>query len=271
MKIEIYSSAFNLNKNGFIAPDHIQNFCRFADRVTIAVNTSNDGTLKTLNDIKGINDYRNLNIVSCDFSYEDPLLDGKIKNFALSRTKLEIKLGIDLDELINLDQRPLWDTQADRLLNNKDISGLLIPSVDLYDGLETVRWDSRKNIAAKWYLHKHGCFRGPIQQAVQANGTIDISKSDGCELIDSQGNLVKFQSLVPFEAKTHDEYYNKLFQLGIWVWHTGHVDKGERVIRNREFWAEHWNKASGQKIKVPVSIGEFEEYDLFEHRLPWNI
>ena len=39
-------------------------------------------------------------IISTDFDYADPLLDGKIKNEALQATSQEFKIGLDMDERI---------------------------------------------------------------------------------------------------------------------------------------------------------------------------
>ena len=84
--LEIYTSAYWLIRHRFDYKETLENFCNFGDRVTIAINTWADGTWDAINQWKIDKKANHLNILSCDFDRNDPLFDGKVKNFALKNT-----------------------------------------------------------------------------------------------------------------------------------------------------------------------------------------
>lgn len=245
--ISIYSSAFNLIKNRFNIKFHIDNFCHFADEVVVAVNTSVDNTLEFL--LEASKTYKNLKIIPVKISYSDPLLDGKIKNIALQSTSMPCKVGLDMDEFIPIEQKNIWYNLASILLGEKHMS-CMIPSVNLYKNL-----DCFFSITPKWYLHKSGLFRGPVNYAYKSNGHIDTNKSDTCELIDQNGNLVP--SLITPCDINDLRSGNYPF-----VIHTGYLSFEDRLLRNNEFWREHWLiESGGQKPnhKIHECIEDFAE------------
>lgn len=250
----IYSSAFNLIKNKFNYESAISNFSDFADEVVLSVNTSEDDTLDKL--IQLSKDFPKLKIVSSDFSYSDPLLDGKIKNFALQSTTQEFKIGLDMDEYIPLWQKSIWEDLA-YSLRFDGVSAIMIPSLNLFKDKSHY-----SSVTRKWYLHKSGCFRGAVNFARKADGTIDTSKSDTCELIDKDGNLVSFRSISP-------EIEEMRKGTVPFVVHTGYLSLENRVIRNKNFWGDHWKVESGGEApahKVHLDVNEFTE-KCFEHHL----
>ena len=273
-KISIYSSAHNLTKNGFKIVDHFNNFARFGDELVIAVNESQDNTWQLLSDLKNLSPYGDkVFLVEANFSYSDPQFDGKLKNHALQHTAYPFKMGLDLDELVNLDQRPLWNNLCEQLEANPQLDALLIPSVNLWGNRERVRWDGEKNRAYKWYLHKAGLTRGPIREAVNGDGTINIAISDGCEILNEQKGLAtcaRIDGHLDF-CTNFEDYFAGIYQLGIWVWHVGALDFDERVKRNREFWAGHWETTSGTKVETVVDKKQLECYNTFEHGLPFKV
>ena len=244
----IYSSAFNVIKNGFEYESFINKFCEFAEEVVIAVNKSEDGTLDTLTDLQVKNN--NLKIVSTNFSYEDPLLDGKIKNEALQNTSNLIKIGLDLDEYIPMYQKESWISISKLLVSNKNAGCIMIPSLNLYKDK-----DHYSTIGRKWYLHKGGYQRGAVNFAKKLDGTVDTSKSDTCELIDTYGNLVPSLVLDNSIEALRSGYVP-------FVVHTGYEDLGKRIKRNLNFWENHWKIESGGEApqhKVHKNISEFNE------------
>jgi hypothetical protein len=265
----IYSSAFNLVKNQFDYVSSVDNFCKFADEVVIAVNTSLDETLIKLLDLVGI--YPNLKIVQTDFSYEDPLLDGKIKNVALQHTSCEYKIGLDMDERIPLRHKHKWEFFAKSFEYRMDIDCIMVPSINLYGSLRHIKSSFKENLGAKWYLHKKGLHRGPVNFALNSNGTVDTSKSDTCELIYSDGSLVKSDSLVRYADTTNlDNYLRWIEKKGIYVFHLGYVDFEKRVLRNLNFWCNHWIVESGgvnPVHKVHTNVKELDS-NVIEHKLP---
>jgi hypothetical protein len=123
----IYTSAFNLIKNKFPYKKTIDNFCKIANEVVIAVNRSEDSTLE---EIKAL-PYNNLKIIESNISYDDPLLDGKVKNIALQNTNEEFKIGLDLDEYIPLNQKNIWENLAYQLRLD-EAQCYMIASLNLY-------------------------------------------------------------------------------------------------------------------------------------------
>lgn len=246
--ISIYSSAFNLLKNNFDYFFSINKFCSFADEVVIAVNTSEDDTLENLNLLT--RQFKNLIIISTDISYDDPLLDGKIKNAALQHTSSSIKIGLDMDEYIPLWQKNIWYHLAHLLSNETDYLCYMIPSLNLYGNI-----DSYTFINPKWYMHKSGLFRGPVNFAKLKNNCVDTNKSDTCELINSIGNLVP-SKILPTDIETlRSGYYP-------FVVHTGYVSFDARLQRNQNFWKKHWLVESGgiiPKHKIHENINDFTE------------
>jgi hypothetical protein len=254
--ISIYSSAFNLIKNNFNYKYSVKNFCAMADEVVICVNTSEDETLSVLTSEQRL--YNNLKIISSDIPYSDYLLDGKIKNLALQSTSSthQIKIGLDMDEYIPIWQKPIWYAAASNLIYDNSQS-YMIPSINLYKTYEYY-----SSITPKWYMHKSGLFRGPVNFAIKNNGFIDTTKSDTCELIDSNGNLVLCKA---FPSDIQSLRGNNL----PFVVHTGYLSLENRLLRNKNFWLKHWLLESGGEPpihKVHESMDDFQE-QFQEHRL----
>ena len=244
--ISIYSSAFNLIQNNFDYISTINNFCSIADEVIICVNTSQDNTLEALKQIS----YNNLKIITSEISYDDPLLDGKIKNHALQNTseKHPIKIGLDMDEYIPLWQKDIWLYLANQLINDS-CSCYMIPSINLYKDS-----DHYFSITPKWYMHKSGLFRGPVNFARKADGHIDTTKSDTCELIDVDGNLV-ISKMTPYDINVLRN--NRL----PFVVHTGYVSLNNRLLRNKNFWSKHWLTESGGTPPAHKIHEKIEDFD----------
>lgn len=265
----IYSSAFNLIHNHFDYKDALDNFCAFADEVVIAVNTSVDNTLDILNDLRSV--YPNLVIIATNFSYEDPLLDGKIKNAALQATTQRVKIGLDMDERIPLRHKDRWKFYGNSFNFRMDIDCIMVPSINLYGSLHTIKANLKDNLGAKWYLHKPGLYRGPVKYARLSDGTVDTNNSDTCELIYENGSLVKSDTLLYYaDISSLENYLNWLEKTGIFVFHLGYASFENRVVRNKNFWHKHWRVESGgvpPKHTVHMDVNEFTEQTI-EHNLP---
>lgn len=251
----IYTSAFNLIKNKFNYKFHIQNFSQFADEVVIAINTSEDNSVNEVRDYV-IENCDNVYILETNFSYEDPLLDGKIKNAALQATKQDIKIGLDMDEYIPLWQQYIWENIANQLMYSP-AKAVMIPSLNLYKDK-----DHYFSITPKWYMHKKDLYRGAVSWAKKNDGTVDTSKSDTCELIDKDENLV-YSIQSPFDMQSLRTNNNPF------VVHTGYINLENRILRNNNFWKKHWKIESGgepPKHKVHQSMNDFQE-SYQEHKL----
>jgi hypothetical protein len=254
--ISIYSSAFNLLINNFNYKFALDNFCNIADEVVVCVNTSDDETLSSLQIEQKT--YPNLKIITSNISYDNPQLDGQIKNTALQATSINnpIKIGLDMDEYIPLSQKYLWQDLAFNLLHD-DCLSYMVPSINLYRDK-----NHYFSITPKWYIHKTGLLRGPVNFAKKLDGFIDTQKSDGCELIDSFGNLVS-SKITPYDIES-------LRSGGLpFVVHMGYLSLEDRVKRNINFWDKHWLLESGgysPPHKVHKNLKEFTE-EYFPHHL----
>ena len=266
----IYTSAFNLINNQFDYLPSIDNFCKFAENVVVAVNTSKDDTLKQLLLINKA--YANLTIVESDFSYDDPLLDGKIKNFALQTaetiTNDEIFIGLDLDEKLPIWQHSIWENLGKYLIPEFD--SIMIPSINLWGDVGRVRWDTEKNRAYKWYMHRRGLARGPYFKGVKESGHLNVEVSDGTELVDIEGNLTNSARIDKHLDHITDgeEYFMELLRNNLpYVIHEGYLSFEERIQRNAKFWSEQWKKCSNSDVKVETKVEELSSYPTIPHGL----
>jgi hypothetical protein len=255
--ISIYHSAFNLNKHGFTGwQDCLRKSCLFADEIVVAINTSEDDTEDTVKKILQ-EEAKSYSIINTSFDYKDPWLDGKIKNAALQTCTKEFKIQLDLDEYIPTWQRDIWNFLCFKFRFDSNINCIAVPSVDLYK--DTAHYKSINN---KQYLHKGLAYRAPQIAARKQDGTINTLMSDGCDLVDENGNFIATAALS-----------NKLSDLesGVipFVVHTGYVDLNSRLKRNHEFWNEHWYVEGGGQSpahKIHMKQEDFD-YQIFEHKL----
>lgn len=257
--ISIYHSAFNLNKHGFTGwQDCLRKSCLFADEVVVAINTSEDNTEDLVKQILN-KEAKSWKILNTSFDYKDPWLDGKIKNAALHSCTKEFKLQLDLDEYVPTWQRPLWDNICFKLKFDQNISCLAIPSIDLYKDL-----NHYKSINHKQYLHKGLAFRAPQIGARKLDGTINTLMSDGCDLVDENGNFISTGGL----DKTLESLESNQAPF---VVHLGYADLSSRLKRNHEFWHEHWHTEGGGQapahtIHMSEDFSDFN-YPYIEHKL----
>jgi hypothetical protein len=252
----IYSSAFNVIKNSFDYESAVENFCNFAEEVVIAVNKSEDNSFEAFKDLE--KKFINLKIISVDFDYSDPLLDGKIKNAALQKTSNIYKIGLDLDERIPKRHKDRWIRAAKMMYEHPMIYGFLIPSIDIWKSLEYIQADPNKNKNFKWYLHKEKLYRGAVNFARLENGKIDREKSDTCELLDQLGNLVNTPKIYA-NFENDEDYFKWLEEEAIFVFHIGFLDFEKRIIRNKNFWNKHWETVSGKKHETAMTLEQFDK------------
>lgn len=262
MKISLYTSAFNIILCNFNIYQYIVHAVNFADEIVIAVNTSKDKTLEILKSYQA--DYSSLKLIETDFSYNDPLLDGRIKNAALQATTGDLKVQLDLDEYIPIDSKIDW-LRLGELFLKSDYQAVMVPVLDLYKDSQHI-----KNLGVKWYMHKGGLFRGPVNFGKLENGHVDINKSDTTELIDANGNLVDSTHII--DPKLPIDYKLELIKkLNLpFVVHTGYLDLENRIHRNKVFWKEHWSIEAGQEVDIPINIERLENEPYIEHGLNIN-
>lgn len=251
MKFSSYTSAFNLVKMGFDWQNSILNYSQFMDEVVIAINTSEDDTFETVSKFLEEKGISNVILCQCSFDYSDLAFDGKIKNFALQHTSGDIKISCDIDERFPLYQKDLWRRVGNHLLSQIEISAFLIPSINLCGDIYHY-----KDIGYKWYMHKDGLYRGIVNFAKKQDGKIDTDRSDTCELIDANGNLVqalKFDNSIEGLREGETPY----------VFHYWAVDKDRRIKQN-EFWQPVWSNRAGKEINNKI---DFSKTQVLKHHL----
>ena len=269
----IYSSAFNLLKNSYDYLEPIDNFCSFADKVFIAVNKSEDDTLIEL--VKLTSKYKNLSIIPTDILYDDPLIDGKVKNaalqFAEENSESEYFIGCDLDETLPLEHKDRWRYLAQLFLDYYKWDAILAPSIDLWGSKETVRWEVGNNRKYKFYLHRRGLMRGPVHWGLTSQGYLDLSKSDGCDLIKKDSKELAYAPRIDGHLDNITdcaEYYSKIHDELIYVVHHGNEDLERKAFRNKQFWFKNWNNSSGRTdVVVETKLEDYPQYNLGNHGL----
>ena len=265
----IYTTLYNVTKNKFDVDGALNNFCRFAEEVCVAVPTNDleDNTMEGLEAWRArvaSSKYNSvLKIVECpDIRFSDNEFDGKLKNAALQATSNPVKINMDGDERIPLSHASQWRNFAQILLGSQ-FDALFVPSVDLWGNPEFIR--SNHRVGLKWRMHKAGLYRGVVNFARLPNGKIDTTKSDTCELINANGDLASTamicnqEWLNPAQAS---ELINTIYTL-----HYGYLDFDYRINING-FWKPRWEDRSGKTENVTLQREDLEREPVVRHNLP---
>ncbi len=267
-KLSAYVSGWDLIANGFNYQSSLAAMVVFFDEVVVAVNTSKDDTLAALQTLAAAETSGKLKVISTEFSYTDVTFDGAVKNAALqacSQGPEWVYIQMDLDEGIPPSQRAMWRDYAAQLLSMPSVQCLMLPSVDLWKNVTTIRAD--RPIGVKFRMHKGGLRRGVWKEAwLDPHHTrFDTSKSDSTELITDKGELPRAMRVVP------EHYLNPAacFMLGQYpyVVHTGYLNYDQRIRVNKAIWKEHWELRSGRPENVATTIDELQDVPLIPHRL----
>lgn len=262
MKISVYSSLFNVESGLFDLEDALLNWSKYADEIAIATFEDEKNSIVTA--IKCAAEAISFKggikvVVKKDTNLDDPLFDGKLKNAALQACSNEIVIQQDFDERIG-GKKSYWKDLAERIIQFKMPLGCHIPVIDLYKDL-----DSYKSVNAKWYIHtKAGTKRGPVNFAIRSDGTIDVTKSDTCELINHNGDLTSSIAELSFKTETQNGKFNTQFPHII---HLGYLNLNNR-IENNKFWSKIWSARNGKKVEVAQDLDTLEkENDARPHGL----
>ncbi len=252
--ISIYSTAYNLSAGMFDYAAAIERWSQFADEVVIATNSVEDWNLlmeETLETDK-------LKVILTEIPFSEYDFDGKLKNAALQACSEPYCILLDLDEYIPVNQKSQW-LRLIETINTLNQKAVLIPVIDLIQ--DSFHY---KSLGYKWYLHqKEGCYRGIVNFAKKEDGKIDITKSDTTELIDKHGNLIPAMYLIS-PAMDNEDKLQAMKDCGIYVVHTGWLDKETRVKQN-DFWYPHWQNRSGRELP-PTDLNS-----IYQNPLPHNL
>lgn len=235
MKISIYSTAFNILDKAFDHKDALDNWFYYADEVCIAVNKSVDDTESVIRKYAEEKKY-NLKIIPVNIPYDDPYCYGKTEDSALQACSGDLLIQQNLDERLGGNKLIIKDL-GEKLLSSYNYSSFFVPVVNLYGD-----YDHYIDIAAKWYIHKRGLKRGPVNFAIKEDGRPDYNKTSTDELINHKGELLQTYPLCDFnDEKKAIEY---CLSGAPFVYHLGYVDLKERLKVNK-FWHSFWVDATG--------------------------
>lgn len=265
--IGAYYSAFRLLTNGFDYESSLRAALAFFDYVTVAVNTrDDDGTLVALQSLADQIDITpRLKVVSVDLSYDDVTFDGRLKDAALQACQGDVLVQMDLDETPVLNQRASWRIYAEHLLASEGVDCLMIPTIDLWNGPDTVRADVPFGV--KMRMHKRGLHRGVWKEAWIRKGELfDTTRSDSGELTDIGGNLARAAGIVPLQL-LHPSCSHLLNGFPYTI-HHGYEDLEQRVRVNKAIWASHWTlRNAGRDAKVALDTDTLRAYPVIRHQL----
>lgn len=269
MKTSIYTSLFNYDPEKFDLLEAFKNWSKYADEIVIATFEDQREVLerviaKVFLEYNGKDDFYNrFKIVSClDTSLDDPLFDGKLKNAALQACSNELVIQQDMDERIGGDI-PQWIYLKAVLETLKPPYAAMIPVIDLYKD-----YDHYKGVGAKWYLHlKEQSYRGAVNYAKREDGSLDINKSDSCELIDKNGNLIPYfvdsRFAEPFTNKEIESFDISMPH----IIHLGYLDLTKRAEHNK-FRKKCWEAMEGRPVETATTVEQLEkENQCFPHKL----
>jgi hypothetical protein len=258
----IYTTLFNFKSFSFNPKDVLANFSVWADEVVVATIEDDDNTYKSLLELTRF--FPKLKVIKTNLQRFTPTFDGDLKNAALQATTGDILLQLDFDEKMSTHNLLMWDKLSEMILSNKDIKAAFIPSINLYGDKQHF-----SSFTSKWYLHKRGLKRGVVNFAKKADGTHDIGKSDSCELLDQDGNLVqtfRFFDESLFDSKESAAQFLKDQDLP-YVIHYGWIDLHRRADINKQFWKNQWSAEAGQDVDIPISFDKIELQQSYKHDL----
>lgn len=258
--ISIYTTAFNIEKNNFNIDSAINNFLKLGNELCIATIPDNeDDTISILKNIS--NNNKNIKIcIDKNINSNSFAKDGKLKNLSLQNCSNNICVQLDLDERIS--NETIWrnfiNTNQEMILKGY---AFMVPVLNLYKDKYHY-----KNIGTKWYIHKKdGMYRGIVNFAKLSNEKFDKDKSDGCELIDLEGNLIPSINILDHPSIKNIPTIEILKHAQLpYVIHYGYVDLSRRCHINKNFWEKEWSEYSGKKVKLNTEEHEFTD-DFFKH------
>jgi len=249
MKISVHTLLFNYIPEKYHILDAFTNWSKYADEIVVA--TLEDQVSEILKEFDRLSVTDKLNTVKIrvvsdeKINADDPLFVGKLKNLSLRNCSNDVVIQQDFDERIG-GLPEYWEVGAEQLRVLNIPAACFVPVIDLYKD-----FDHYKSIGTKWYLtKKEGVYRGPVTFAKKENGLIDTDKSDTCEAINHNGELLPSMSLIDFMKDLNTDFPH--------VVHLGYLDLEQRIEHNK-FWGPVWSARSGKKVEVATDLETLEK------------
>lgn len=272
----IATSIFNVVRMGFAWEEALDNWLRFLGedgQLVVAINTSDDDTPAKVR--AWVEQWRQshfadrqpqIDVIDIAIPYTDPAFDGLGKAAATDAATQPFVILLDIDERLVPSMRRKWDALALEL-ERSQFEAFLVPSIDLIGDEEHFK----DPVGAKWYLHKRlpHLTRGVVAQARQADGPIDTSKSDTCELIHRDtAELARTAHVVAPGMPSYITVPQLESGEVPFVYHLGWLDAEQR-LRQSDFWAPVWTARRGGKDPEPKqTLESLAAIPRFPHHLP---
>jgi hypothetical protein len=256
--ISIYTTAFNLKEFNIDFDDAFSNWLCYADEIVIGTLRKEFDQVRDLVVSSKYYDPKKIGVVSRHLDiFNDIYWDGKLKDAALKNCRHDIVLQVDLDERI-AGEKEGFEELSEELLRHDFPCSVMLPYLNLYKDINHFL-----DIGYKWYLHKReGTRRGTVNFAIKEDGCFDPEKSDTCELIDEEGNLIPCIAKILFSVEQPK------------IIHLGFLDLERRAHLNKKFWRDIWSKRKSLSQKkeveatdVLINASEFEPA-ISKHGLP---
>lgn len=259
MKTSFYTTIWGLEARpkSFNMHEAFANWSVYADEISVAC-----GDDYSLDYVERLANQEGFPVkpIRTTFDFEsDGQAYGKTENAALQNCSGEILVQSNADERFRVDKNTLLYL-GEQLLHNPLIGAFFVPTIDLYGSV-----DKYVSLGKKWYIHKPGYRRGPVNFGFKADGRIDYNKSSTDELIDSLGNLAPTVDLLPnMTIESLREYVKRGMPIS---YHVGYVQFAERLDRSL-WWREYWQRTTGDENRHPISIEEIAARETKDHGLP---
>ena len=261
--ISAYTTAFNFKNMKFSLEEALSNWFVYFDEVVIS--TTSEDLQEAKDCVKDFPLVDKIKIVSLEINTKDLHWDGKLKNNGLQNCSNDVVFQIDLDERIGGSKTILTEL-ADTILRQESPCSIFIQNIDLFGDL-----NHYKSMGRKWYIHtRDGCCRGAINLAMVDGKIFDPEKSDTCELIDEDGDLIPCIGITPLTNPQGNLHIDipKIFHLGF-------LDLERRAHLNKTFWKDIWSerKSLSQQKEVEatdvfIDAEEFNTIPKYKHNIP---
>lgn len=260
MKISLYSTAWGLSARSFDFRGSLDNWAYYANEISIAIG-SDDGTFEMIDSYARDKGYP-VSLIRTYFDFKtDPYAYGRTENAALQNCNGDVLMQANLDERWG-GNKDILRHLGEQLLEESAIQSYFIPTIDLYGSLDKYVEPCK----AKWYYHKRGLYRGPVNFGMKPDGRPRYESTSTDELVNDRGELQPTYALLRnLNIQSLREYVKAGMPL---VYHIGFLNLKDRATR-AAWWSNFWKMATnGDPNNHITDIEELEKRNTFEHNLP---
>ncbi len=259
MKVSIYSTLWGLEErpDSFDIVDALSNWSLYADQISIAC--GDDFSMET---VRKVADERGFPVTLTRTSFDfktNGLAYGQTENAALQACEGDLLIQQNGDERLRVN-RDILEHLYETLFSNPAYGSFFVPNIDLHGSV-----DKYSALGAKWYIHRPGLFRGPVNFGFKEDGRLSYDRSSSDELVDRNGNLL---STIPLYKGNSIQDLRAYVNAGMpIVYHLGYVEPSKRLARSL-WWKKFWSETTGDENKHPTTVEEITSKETWVHGLP---